>query len=110
MFFFNKELKSVQLDEKSERTIKARGGSLMASEMHFLPGGVGAMHSHPHEQIVYVLEGEADFTLGNETRRIGPGDSIYIAPNVIHGVVAITHFRALDIFSPQREDFLRDRV
>ncbi len=107
MFFFQKELKSVQVDETSERTIKARGGSLMASEMHFAPGGVGALHSHPHEQIVYVLEGEADFTLGSETRRIRQGDSVYVAPDVIHGVVAITEFRALDVFCPQRDDFLR---
>jgi quercetin dioxygenase-like cupin family protein len=107
MFFFEKDLQSVKLDAKSERTIKAYGGTLMASEMHFAPGGVGALHSHPHEQIVYVLEGEADFTLGNETRRISRGDSIYVAPNVIHGVVAVTEFKALDIFSPQREDFLR---
>ncbi|WP_304226348.1 cupin domain-containing protein [Gracilinema caldarium] len=107
MFFFNKDLKALRLDEKSERTIKARGGSLMASEMHFAPGGVGALHSHPHEQIVYVLEGEADFTLGDETRRIAQGDSIYVAPHVVHGVVALTEFRALDVFCPQREDFLR---
>jgi quercetin dioxygenase-like cupin family protein len=107
MFFFEKDLKSVQIDEKSTRTIKAHGGTLMASEMHFLAGGIGAIHSHPHEQIVYVLEKEAEFTLGNETRRIGKGDSIYVAPNVVHGVIAITEFNALDIFSPQREDFLR---
>jgi len=107
MFFFEKDLKPMKLDEKSTRTVKAHGGSLMASEMHFLAGGIGALHSHPHEQIVYVLEGEADFTLGNETRRIAKGDSIYIAPDVVHGVVAITEFKALDIFSPQREDFLR---
>lgn len=107
MFFFAKDVKPVRLDEKSERTIKAHGGSLMVSEMHFAPGGEGALHHHPHEQIVYVLEGEADFTLGNETRRISKGDSIYVEPDVIHGVLAITEFRALDLFCPQREDFLR---
>lgn len=106
MFFFNRDMTAKRLDAASERTIKAHGGGLMASEMRFAPGGVGALHSHPHEQIVYVLEGEADFTLAGETRRIGPGDTVYVGANLVHGVVAATEFRALDVFSPQREDFL----
>ena len=106
MFFFAKDMKVVPVDATSDRTIKARGGSLMASEMRFSAGGVGAMHKHPHEQVVYVLEGEADFTLGSETRRIGPGDTVYVEPNLTHGLVALTEFRALDVFTPQRQDFL----
>jgi len=107
MFFFAKELETKQLDPKSERTIKAHGGGLLASEMLFAAGGVGALHSHPHEQIMYVISGEGDFTLEGETRRVRAGDSVYIAPNLTHGVVAVTEFRALDVFSPQREDFLK---
>lgn len=106
MFFFEKDLSAVQLDQKTERTIKAHGGSLIASEMHFAPGGVGVRHRHPHEQFVYVLEGEAEFALGDKSRRICKGDSIYIAPGIPHSVVALTDFKALDMFCPQREDFL----
>jgi len=107
MFFFAADMKTQRLDASSERTIKARGGSLMASEVCFAPGGVGAMHSHPHEQIVYVLSGEADFTLGAETKRVASGDTVYVAPNLIHGLVARTELKLLDVFTPQREDFLK---
>ncbi len=106
-FFFAKDMKAKQLDPKSDRTIKARGGALMASEMHFAPGGVGAMHEHPHEQIIYVLDGELDFTMGDETFRVRKGDSLYAPPNVRHGCVAVTDSHVLDVFSPQREDFLK---
>jgi len=106
MFYFARDMKTSKIDATSDRTIKAHDGSLMASEMRFAPGGVGAMHQHPHEQIVYVLTGEADFTLGAETQRIGVGDTVYVPPNLVHGLVAVTEFRALDVFTPQREDFL----
>lgn len=106
MFFFEKSLEKKRLDACSERTIKAHGGKLMAVEVHFDAGGIGAMHSHPHEQLVYILEGEADFTIAGETQRVRKGDSIYIEPDIEHGVKAISEFRALDVFSPQRDDFL----
>ncbi|GAB1482088.1 cupin domain-containing protein [Treponema sp.] len=106
MFFLASEMTTKQIDATSQRTIKALGGTMMISEMTFEKGGVGAMHSHPHEQVMYVLEGEADFTIGDETRRVKAGDSAYLAPNLVHGVVAVTKFRALDVFTPQREDFL----
>lgn len=105
-FFFDKDLSRKQLDPKSVRTIKARGGVLMASEMSFKAGGIGAIHDHPHEQIVYVLEGEMDFTLGEDTKRVRAGDSVYVPSGLRHGAVAITDARLLDIFTPQREDFL----
>ncbi len=106
-FFMDRELDRKRMDSKAVRTIKARGGALMASEMRFDAGAVGAEHDHPHEQIVYVVSGELDFTVEGETRRIGPGDSIYVPSGVRHGVVSITDSVLLDVFTPQRDDFLK---
>ena len=30
-------------------------------------------HSHPHEQIVYILDGEIDFHIDDTVTRLGPG-------------------------------------
>ena len=64
------------------------------------------LHSHPHEQAGVVLEGEMDFTIGDETRRLQVGD-LYIVPGgVTHGVqVGPQPARALDIFSPVRDEY-----
>ena len=105
-FFFADQLETKRLAPDAERTIKARGGKLMASEMRFSAGVIAAMHDHPHEQIIYILEGELDFTVGGETRRVRAGDSLYAPPGVRHGAVSVTASRLLDVFSPQREDFL----
>ncbi len=105
-FFFAENLKTKKLDPKADRTIKARGGRLMITEMFFEAGGVGAVHDHEHEQIMYVIDGELDFQLGDETFRVKSGDSAYIPPKIPHGCVAIRPSRVLDVFSPQRDDFL----
>lgn len=63
------------------------------------------IHSHPHDQVTYVLEGRLRFTLGDETRELSPGMTILIPGGVKHGGHTITPIRLLDIFTPVREDF-----
>lgn len=88
------------------RTILARGGSLMMVEAGFRAGDEGAEHAHPHEQVSYCLAGEFDFFVDGETQRIGAGDSVYIPSSALHGAVCIVDGCLLDVFSPQRTDFL----
>ena len=63
------------------------------------------MHSHPHEQVGIILEGEVTFVIGGETRLLKAGD-IYIIPgNVAHEVrVGNQPAKVLDVFHPIRED------
>lgn len=92
---------------KVSRKIRARGGKIMMVEVSFKAGGVGAVHAHPHDQATYCLRGEFDFTVGAETRRLGPGDSVFIPGEATHGTVCKADGALLDVFTPQREDFLR---
>ena len=60
-------------------------------------------HGHPEEQISIIREGEMEFTIGDITRRVGPGDVIVFPPNVIHeGRTFDIPCRVIDIFSPPR--------
>ena len=72
-----------------------------------LPSHGVPTHSHPHEQIGYVVKGSFEITLGDEKTVINAGDTYYVPPDIIHGVVALEDGVLLDIFTPQREDFLR---
>jgi quercetin dioxygenase-like cupin family protein len=66
------------------------------------------LHSHPHEQISYVVSGEISLILGNEVTRLGPGDMFCVPPDVPHGIQPLSgHVRLVDTFSPIRKDFLR---
>ena len=68
-------------------------------------GAAVPMHSHPHEQIMHVVEGEFEFQLGEETKVYIPGDVVHIPSNTPHGGKALTDCRLMDIFSPVREEY-----
>lgn len=65
-------------------------------------------HSHPHEQISYVVSGEVNVVLGNEVTRLGPGDIFTVPPNIPHSIQLLTtKARLVDAFTPIREEFLK---
>lgn len=64
-------------------------------------------HSHPHEQVSYVAEGEIFFFLEDECERLGPGDMFLVPPDKPHWIQLLTkHVRLVDCFNPIRQDFL----
>jgi quercetin dioxygenase-like cupin family protein len=82
------------------------GQRVMMSFVHFDPDGEVLEHSHPHEQMGTVLEGEFELVIAGETRVVRQGDAYHIPPNVCHSARALrAPAVALDIFSPPREDY-----
>jgi len=64
-------------------------------------------HSHPHEQITYVAEGEIFFCIDNEKHHLCAGDLFTVPGNVPHSVQLLTtKARLVDTFTPIRKDFL----
>jgi quercetin dioxygenase-like cupin family protein len=83
------------------------GTNLMLSVVRLEPESVVLDHSHPHEQMGILLEGQLEFTVGGITRLLGPGDIWRIPGGVMHRVRALEKPAvALDVFHPIREDYL----
>jgi len=89
------------------RKILAYCDAMMAVENSFETGAVGAMHSHPHTQITYVAEGRFRFTIGDEEKEVGRGDTLCKMNGVMHGCVCLEKGVLVDYFTPMREDFLK---
>lgn len=67
-------------------------------------------HSHPHEQITYVAEGELFFHKGEIIYRLSKGDLITISSGVSHCIQTIsTSVRLIDSFHPVRKEFLNHK-
>jgi quercetin dioxygenase-like cupin family protein len=82
------------------------GNEMLLSIVDFAPNAVVPTHSHPHEQAGTVLSGEFELTIDGEARWVKPGDTYIIPGGVEHsGRSGDTPARALDIFSPVREDY-----
>lgn len=107
MFTRNKEIEVTNLGGGVCRKILSHAPNLMTVELHFDKGAVGAPHSHPHEQIGYIISGKLEYTEEGKTTILETGDTYYVAPNAVHGVVALEETMLLDIFTPEREDFLK---
>lgn len=108
MFFMRKDYTPRVDKDGFRQTVLARGGNIMLAEGEFEKGGTGAGHSHPHEQIAYVSRGSFRFRIGSEERDIHEGDSLFVPAGVEHGCEALEDGSVIiDIFSPQREDFLK---
>lgn len=84
----------------------AAGEKMMLSVVELEPRAVVLPHSHPHEQMGLLLEGELTFTIGGETKKLLPGDMWRIPGGVVHTAVAgEMPTVALDVFHPIREDY-----
>ncbi|MFO0958301.1 MAG: cupin domain-containing protein [Isosphaeraceae bacterium] len=82
------------------------GEQMMLSVVDLEPGSIVQEHSHPHEQLGYLVSGVVDFTVGGVTRRLKAGDRWVIPGGVPHKVVTIEGPAvAIDIFHPIREDY-----
>jgi quercetin dioxygenase-like cupin family protein len=75
-------------------------------------GGPGARpdppHSHPHDQISYVVSGRVRYFLGEEQADLEAGDLVTIPSGVPHSIQLLSAtLRLADAFHPVREDFLK---
>lgn len=108
MYTENKTIPLTDLGGGVVRKILSYSKNLMAVELQFEKGAVGAKHSHPHEQMGYIVEGSLIYQEeGKEDKVLATGDIYHVEPNVVHGVVAVENTKLLDIFNPCREDFLK---
>ena len=95
-----------------ERVVRRLGHTdkLMITVMDFDDGPKGQPdppHSHPHEQVSYVAEGEIIVVLDGQPTPLKAGDVFLVPPGVPHSIQQLTeHVRLVDCFTPIREDFL----
>jgi quercetin dioxygenase-like cupin family protein len=99
---------AVTTPDGAQRRVLSYGGGLMLVEFTFEASAASWEHSHPHEQVGYVVEGEIDFLMaGHAPVRLRRGGSYYVPANARHHIVTHAPTILLDAFTPMREDFLK---
>lgn len=107
MYTENKNIVPNDLGGGVTRKVLSYSENLMAVELHFVKGAIGAKHSHPHEQIGYIASGKLIYQEdGSEDKELQTGDTYYVSPNVVHGIQVLEDTVLLDIFTPMRKDFV----
>ena len=69
------------------------------------PHAVIPEHSHPHEQIGFMVSGTAEFVIAGKSFTVHPGQLWRLPGGTPHKVIAGREpVRAVDVFYPVRED------
>ncbi|MHB0877356.1 MAG: cupin domain-containing protein [Anaerolineae bacterium] len=84
------------------------GQELMLAAFTIAAGQKMPAHSHPHEQIGYVVSGRARFRVGDVVRELAAGGVYAVPSGVEHEVEVLGSEDAtfIDVFTPLRQDFL----
>lgn len=62
-----------------------------------LPGSTLKEHWHYYEEFLYVVNGKGVLSDGREKKEVQTGDTIYVAPNVPHGLSALEKMEVLSL-------------
>lgn len=80
------------------------GEKEMISWASMKAGTIANMHSHPHEQMFWVLSGAMRFRLGDEERIVRPGDLIHVSSGIEHECLCLEDTEFVTMLSPPRSD------
>ena len=82
------------------------GERLTLAVVELEPGAIAEEHSHEHEQLGMVLRGSIRFRVGDEERKLGPGETWEIPSNTPHRAEAGPDgATVLDLFAPPRSEW-----
>jgi quercetin dioxygenase-like cupin family protein len=91
-------------DGVSARVVEGERITLAIVELE--PGAVVPVHQHDNEQLGFVIEGTVTFTIGDETKELGPGGTWRIVGGTPHTVaVGSSGAVVVDVFTPTRDDW-----
>lgn len=93
------------LEPGLKRQVMSFSPAMMLVRHTMVNGWVGTKHSHPHEQLVYIIKGGIRFEYPGGTFEARTGDSFLVPGGVEHQARAFEDSEVLDIFTPMREDY-----
>jgi len=71
--------------ELQRHDLSASGREVIQVRVDFDPGYVAPRHTHPGEEIIYVLEGRLEYQIeGQPTATVKPGDVLFVPAGKVH--------------------------
>lgn len=83
----------------------ATGPQCMMTKMHYRVGNLIPFHSHPNEQIGYILFGRVRVLTRETAVELGAGDTYSIPAAVEHSIEIIEDADEVQVFTPPRPEF-----
>jgi quercetin dioxygenase-like cupin family protein len=86
------------------------GEQVLLCRVRYEPGAHVPPHSHEHtEQVMLILDGELEMTVGSETRALHAGDSVVVNRGVEHELRSEEGCSFIEALAPVPLDHVADR-
>ena len=82
------------------------GQNVMLARVLLKKGSIVPEHSHPNEQITFILEGALKFYIDGREIVVNAGEVLTIPPHMPHKAEALEDTVDFDIFDPPRADWM----
>ena len=82
------------------------GQNIMLARVLLKKGCIVPEHSHPNEQVTFILEGALKFRIDGKEVVVNAGEVLTIPPNMPHAAEAMEDTVDLDVFDPPRADWM----
>ncbi len=104
-FVTPREAHQVEMQTGIHRRTMGITDEAMICEFLFERGAKGPEHSHMNDQLGYIVYGQLEMIIGDETRICNPGDSYAIPGGIRHQEHALVDSLIIAVFSPPRNDY-----
>jgi quercetin dioxygenase-like cupin family protein len=84
----------------------AYGEATLMTEFRLSTGASLPEHTHPHEQIGYLVQGRIKLFIGDKSKVLAVGDSWCVPPNAVHRAEILEDSVAIEVFSPARTEYI----
>ena len=82
------------------------GQQIMLARVLLKKGCIVPEHSHPNEQLTYIVEGALKFWIDGQEITVHSGETLCIPSNMPHKAEALEDTVDLDVFTPPRADWI----
>ena len=77
--------------------LSSPGREVVQATITLAPGVTAPDHSHPGEEIIYVLEGSFEYRLAGKPIRLEPGGVLFVPAGVIHSAKNVGSGNAIEL-------------
>ncbi|HPR42669.1 MAG TPA: cupin domain-containing protein [Candidatus Methanofastidiosa archaeon] len=106
MFKKEDELRTKELLKGISMELLCHGDKALMARFLLRGGHELPMHSHPYEQVGYMVSGHMVLVIDGTDHDVLEGDSWCIPQDVEHGAHILEDSLVVEVFSPPRDDYL----
>jgi quercetin dioxygenase-like cupin family protein len=83
--------------ELQQRDLSAPGREVVQVRVDFDPGFAFPKHTHPGEEIIYVIEGTLEYEIDGKVSKVKAGDVLFVPAGVVHSAKNIGKDNAAEL-------------